>query len=48
MLQRYYRGIALCSALCKVIDIIVIERYNTSDTVQALHSTSMCNCKRGV
>ena len=44
-----YRGIALCSALCKVIDIIVIERYRekllTSElqfAFKALHSTSMC------
>ena len=44
-----YRGIALCSALCKVIDVIVIERYRekllTSElqfAFKALHSTSMC------
>ena len=43
-----YRGIALCSALCKVIDILIIENYNekliTSELQFAFkseHSTNM-------
>ena len=44
-----YRGIALCSSISKVLDIIVLNRYghllNTSDMQYAYkrgHSTSMC------
>ena len=44
-----YRGIALCSALCKVIDLIIIDKYSdkllTSELQFAFksdHSTSMC------
>ena len=44
-----YRGIALCSALCKIIDLIFIEKYSdliiTSELQFAFkeeHSTNMC------
>ena len=44
-----YRGIALCSALCKLIDIIIIDKYGnvlfTNDLQFAFkpkHSTNMC------
>merc|ERR1712237_305329 len=44
-----YRGIALCSALCKIIDLIIIDKYSdkliTSELQFAFksdHSTSMC------
>ena len=44
-----YRGIALCSALCKVIDLIIIDKYSekliTSELQFAFksdHSTNMC------
>ena len=44
-----YRGIALCSALCKIIDIIILDKYLdrliTSDLQFAFkkeHSTNMC------
>ena len=44
-----YRGIALCSSLCKIIDLVIIEKYYdklmTSDLQFAFkkdHSTSMC------
>ena len=44
-----YRGIALCSILCKVFDIVIIDKYgtqlNTSDMQFAFksdHSTSLC------
>ena len=44
-----YRGIALCSALCKLIDLIIIDKYGdkliTSDLQFAFkgeHSTTMC------
>ena len=44
-----YRGIALCSSLCKIIDLVIIEKYCdkllTSDSQFAFkkeHSTSMC------
>ena len=44
-----YRGIALCSALCKIIDYVIIDKYNsqliTSDlqySFKPRHSTSMC------
>ena len=44
-----YRGIALCSSLCKIIDLVIIEKYcdklMTSDLQFAFkkdHSTSMC------
>ena len=45
-----YRGIALCSSISKVLDIIILNRYsnllNTSDMQYAYksgHSTSMCS-----
>ena len=44
-----YRGIALCSCLCKLIDLIIIDKYSdkllTSDLQFAFkpdHSTNMC------
>ena len=44
-----YRGIALCSALCKVIDLVIIDKYSdklfTSELQFAFkpdHSTNMC------
>ena len=44
-----YRGIALCSALCKLIDIIIIDKYghllSTSELQFAFkpeHSTNVC------
>ena len=44
-----YRGIALCSALCKIIDIIILDKYSekliTSELQFAFkknHSTNMC------
>ena len=44
-----YRGIALCSALCKLIDIIIIDKYGhllfTSELQFAFkpeHSTNLC------
>ena len=44
-----YRGIALCSSLCKIIDLVIIDKYcdklMTSDLQFAFkkdHSTSMC------
>ena len=44
-----YRGIALCSAICKVIDIVIINKYSdklmTSElqfAYKSQHSTSMC------
>ena len=44
-----YRGIALCSALCKVIDILIIDKYSekllTSElqfSFKSEHSTNMC------
>ena len=44
-----YRGIALCSALCKLVDLIIIDTYKsklvTSELQYAFktgHSTNMC------
>ena len=44
-----YRGIALCSALCKVIDLVIIEKYAAQLMSSELqfsfkpeHSTNMC------
>ena len=44
-----YRGIALCSALCKLVDILIIEKHGdvlfTSELQFAFkprHSTNMC------
>ena len=44
-----YRGIALCSALCKVIDIVIIDRHSEQLFTNELqfafkpdHSTNIC------